>query len=56
MALVILGTGTVMGHRVTQKDIFFLDKSGAGWVWNSMINLPAYGWNYNLDAIEAPGN
>ena len=55
MHLVILGTGTVLGHRVTQKDIFSLDRSGAGWTWDRMFHLPDYGWNYNLDAIESGG-
>ena len=56
MFLVILGTGNIMGHAVTQKDIFWLDKSGSAWTWGGMIHLPDYGWNYNLDAIETGGN
>lgn len=45
-----------MGHAVTQKDIFWLDKSGSAWTWGGMYHLPDYGWNYNLDAIASGGN
>ncbi len=54
--LTILGTGKIMGHPVTQKDIFWLDKSGSTWTWGGMYHLPDYGWNYNLDAIAAGAN
>ncbi len=56
MFLTILGTGKVLGHNVSQKDIFWLDKSGTTWVWGGMWHLPDYGWNYNLDAIDTGGN
>ncbi len=56
MFLTILGNGNIMGHAVTQKDIFWLNKSGNSWVWGGMWHLPDYGWNYNLDAIETGGN
>ena len=54
--LVILGNGNIMGHTVTQKDIFWLNKSGSSWTWGGLYHLPDYGWNYNLDAYEHGGN
>ncbi len=54
--LVILGTGKVLGHNVTQKDVFTLEKSGSTWVWLGMAHLPDYGWNYNIDAMASGGN
>jgi len=54
--LVILGNGNIMGHAVTQKDIFWLDKSGSNWVWGGLWHLPDYGWNYNLDAYDHGDN
>lgn len=56
MFLVILGTGKIMNHPVTQKDIFWLDKIGNVWYWGGMYHLPDYGWNYNLDAIALGAN
>jgi hypothetical protein len=51
MFLTILGNGNIMGHAVTQKDIFWLNKSGSSWTWGGLYHLPDYGWNYNLDAF-----
>lgn len=53
--LTILGTGNVLGHAVTQKDIFLImcDTSciWGGYAWRG----PQHGWNYNIDAIDWPG-
>jgi hypothetical protein len=54
MYVTILGTGTVAGHPVTQKDIFRIDLPGHTWgdlVWHG----PDHGWNYNIDAFDYPG-
>lgn len=54
--LTILGNGNVLSHAVTQKDMFWLEKSGNSWVWGGLWHFPNYGWNYNLDAIDSGGN
>ena len=54
MYLTIAGTGTIWGHRVTQKDIFAINYPSYSWggiVWHG----PDHGWNYNIDAIELKG-
>ena len=54
MYLSILGSGSIAGHAVTQKDIFAINYPSYAWgglVWHG----PDHGWNYNLDAIEYPG-
>lgn len=54
MYLVIQGKGNVLGHQVTQKDIFAINMADYSWggiVWHG----PDYGWNYNIDAIEWNG-
>ena len=54
MYLTIQGTGNIMGHAVTQKDIFAINYPGYTWggvVWHG----PDHGWNYNIDAIELNG-
>ncbi len=54
LLLNILGNGSVMGHAVTQKDIFAINYPGYTWggvAWHG----PDHGWNYNIDAIEWTG-
>ena len=49
--LTIQGSGTVLGHVVTQKDIFALNYPSYTWagiVWHG----PDHGWNYNIDAFD----
>lgn len=58
--LTILGSGTILGHKVTQKDIFALHR-GEDWNdwnhWNGLVwHGPDWGWNYNIDAFDWPGN
>lgn len=55
MYMTIQGRGTVLGHVVTQKDIFAINYPGYTWggvVWHG----PDHGWNYNIDAFEFSGN
>ena len=53
--VVILGTGTVGGVPVNQKQILAVlpgNPPAMGWVsWNG----PDYGWLWNLDAVDATG-
>ena len=52
--LTILGNGRILGHPVTQKDIFRINFPAYTWggiAWHG----PDHGWNYNIDAIEYPG-
>ena len=54
LLLNILDTGSVMGHAVTQKDIFAINHPGYSWggvAWHG----PDHGWNYNIDAIKWTG-
>ena len=49
--MTILGRGNVLGHTVTQKDIFIID----GYTWGGYLwRGPQHGWNYNIDAFDYP--
>lgn len=53
--LTILGTGTILGHRVTQKDIFAFQYGATDWGWDRIVwHGPDYGWYYNIDAFDWP--
>ncbi len=56
MYLTILGNGKIMGHPVTQKDIFQIEWDGTWKWWNGIVwHGPDHGWNYNIDAFDYPG-
>jgi hypothetical protein len=56
MRMTILGNGRVMGHPVTQKDIFEIEWDGTWKWWNGIVwHGPDHGWNYNIDAFDYPG-
>ncbi len=51
MYLTILGTGNILGHAVSQKDIFAINYPSYTWggvIWHG----PDHGWNYNIDAFD----
>lgn len=55
MRMTILGNGRILGHPVTEKDIFEIDTYWNDWngiVWHG----PDHGWNYNIDAFDYPGD
>lgn len=55
--LTILGNGTIMGHPVTQKDIFSIYWNNTWNTWNGLNwHGPDWGWNYNIDAFDWPGS
>jgi hypothetical protein len=54
MLMTILGTGSISGHAVNQKQIFAVSYPGYSWggyVWKG----PEHGWNFNIDAFEMTG-
>ena len=55
--LTILGNGNIMGHPVTQKDIFSIYWNNTWNTWNGLNwHGPDWGWNYNIDAFDWPGS
>ena len=53
--LTIAGVGNVLGHRVTQKDIFRLLYVDDWMNWEGIVwHGPDHGWNYNIDAFDFP--
>ena len=55
--LTILGNGNIFGHAVTQKDIFMLDGDWLYYAWGGIAwHGPDWGWNYNIDAFDWPGD
>jgi hypothetical protein len=52
--LTILATGNVLGHAVTQKDVFALSYPNRTW-YGYVFRGTQHGWNYNIDAVEYSG-
>jgi len=55
--LTIFGNGNILGYPVTQKDIFFLRGQWVPSEWGGIVwHGPDWGWNYNIDAFDWPGD
>jgi len=49
--LVIQGTGTVMGTKLTQKDVYFYDVEYPEWSYR-IFRGQDHGFNYNIDGLD----
>ena len=49
--LVIQGTGTVMGTKLTQKDVYLYDVEFPEWSYR-IFRGPEHGFNYNIDGLD----